>query len=364
MADGNAGPDAMWPVVVRYPDGPVEAVEEADALDAARQVQTLMVRGPLFGVVAQDPGEARRWRVVAAVTCATPQDARDRLNSMLWFRAKDEAQSRDERRALLAAVARLESERVDELTVLGVRYRMVRADEYAGAGPDGIELPRPTDPEPAVANWDRSSREPEVDAGLVLDAEAPITPTQAAERLAMRSLAYSGTRYPPDVLRDSARAVDSHPEVLLLPTTFRVLKHTGDRWTITGSLHSTAHDARRSLEFGLTWFEPRHQGYIDFEADKDTDARTLVAAGTHPAAQELAAFVHAADRLRHERANEVEVNGEVRRICRMRRLVRWGPDGPEPPRPSDTDMHPPEQIHPTLDEDGVIHYESDPDDEE
>ncbi|MFI1094113.1 DUF5954 family protein [Streptomyces sp. NPDC020917] len=359
MADGEVGPDGMWPVVVRYPDGPVEAVEEADAVDAARQAQTLMVRGPLYGVAAQSGGDGPRWRVVRSVTSACPQDARDRLNSLLWFRAKDEAQDRAERRALLAAVARLETERVDELTVLGSRYRVVRAEEYAGAGPDGIELPRPTDPEPAVADWEGSYRDPEVDDGLVLDPEAPLTPTQAAERLAMRGLAYTGTQFPEDVLRDAARALKGHADVLLLPTSYRVLEYDVDRWSIAGGLHTTAHGARRSLEFGLTWFEPRHQGLIDIDADRDTDARTVVAAGTHPAAGRLAAFVEAADRLRTEHANEVEVHGVVRRICRMRRLLRWGPDGPERPRPSDTDTHPPEQIHPHLDENGEIHYERD-----
>ena len=260
-----------------------------------------------------------------------------------------------ERRALLAAVARLETERVDELTVLGDRYRVVRAEEYAGAGPDGMELPRPTDPEPAVANWDRSYREPEVDDGLVLDPEAPLTPTQAAERLAMRDLTYTGTRFPQEMLHDARQALKDHPDVLLLPTTFRVLEHVDDRWSIAGNLHTTAHAARRTLEFGLIWFEPRHQGLIDITADQATDARTVVAAGTLPAAEHLAAYVKAADRLRAEHANEIEVHGMVHWISRMRRLIRWGPDGPEQPRLSDTDTHPPKQIHPHLDENGNIH---------
>jgi hypothetical protein len=356
MADDGGEPDRLWPVVVRYPDGPVEAVVEADALDAARTAQRLMVRGPLFGVAVQDDPRVERWRVVRALTSATPQDARDSLNSLLWFRARDEARDRDERRALLAAVARLETERVDELTVPGGRYRVVRAEEYAGAGTDGIEFPRPTDPEPAVPDWDRSAREPDVDAGLVLDALEPVTPMLAAERFAMRSVSYTGDRYPRAVRQHSARAVLDHPEVLLLPTTFRVLERRDGEWILTGSLHSTAHGARKTLEFGLTWFEPRQLGLIDFDADREVDARGLVAAGTHPEADRLADFVRAADLLRSENANEVEVGGSVRRICRMRRLVRWGPDGPEGPRRSDTSIHPPERIHPRLDEDGVVHH--------
>ncbi|MEU8852595.1 DUF5954 family protein [Streptomyces sp. NPDC048564] len=42
------------------------------------------------------------------------------------------------------------------------------------------------------------------------------------------------------------------------------------------------------------------------------------------------------------------------RICRAGRLVRTGPDGPEPPRPSDVDEYGPVKIHPALLEDGTI----------
>ncbi|MGW5354595.1 DUF5954 family protein [Streptomyces sp. NPDC004031] len=355
MADGEMGPDRVWPVVVRFPDGPVEEVVEADAVDAARQRTRLLVRGPLFGVAVQEQADGARWRVVSAITATSGQDARDSLNSLLWFRAKDEARDRAERRALLAAVARLETERVDELTVLGSRYRVVRAEEYLGAGPGGMETARPTDAGPLVPDWDLTVREPAVDDGLVLDTTAPVTPTQAAERFAMRGHSYSGDRYPRDVRRDSARAVTDHPEVVLLPTTFRVLERHDGEWTVSGTLHSTAHGARRSLEFGLNWYEPRRQGIVEFDADRGVDARSLLAAGDHPDADYLAELVHAADRLR-EHADEVEVDGVARRICRMRRLVRWGPDGPEPPRRSDTDSHPPEQIRPRLDEDGVVHH--------
>ncbi|MEV0281179.1 DUF5954 family protein [Streptomyces sp. NPDC050610] len=358
-------PGQMRRIVVRYPEGPVESVEEADALDAAVGIDTLLVRGPLFGVAAQDAGEASRWRVVVAVEAGCPQQARDSLHSSLWFRAKDDAQDRTERRALLAAVARLESERVDELTVLGTRYRVVRAEEYTGMGQDGIEQPRPTDPEPAVPNWDRRAKEPRVDDGLVLDPDAPITPTQAAERLALTGLAYSGSRYPENVLGDSQRAVRTHPDVMLLPAVFRVVEGDGNGWEIGSGLHATAHDVRKTLDFALTWFEPRQRGLIPWDADdKNADARTMAAEGTDPAAAELAEYVKVADRLRTERANQIEFQGTIRRICRARRLLRWGPDGPEGPRPSDINSHPPEKMHPFLDEDGVIHFDREDDEDD
>lgn len=148
MDRGDVGPGGTRPVVVRIPVEPVEAAVEADAVDAAARADKVVVRGPLFGVAEQGAGDGQRWRVVVEVTSGCPQQARDRLNSMLWFRAKDGARDRAQRRALLAAVARLEAERVDELAVAGSHYRIVRAEEYAVSGPDGIEQPRPTDPEP------------------------------------------------------------------------------------------------------------------------------------------------------------------------------------------------------------------------
>ncbi len=51
----------------------------------------MAIRGPLFGVVAQDADDGQRWRVVVSVSSGFPQMARDSLISRLWFRARDEA---------------------------------------------------------------------------------------------------------------------------------------------------------------------------------------------------------------------------------------------------------------------------------
>ncbi|MEV6332046.1 DUF5954 family protein [Streptomyces sp. NPDC051909] len=362
MSHEDAGP-GEWPVVVRFPVEPVEAAVEADARDAAVHSNVLAVRGPLFGVMAQREGDGRRWRVVVEVTHGGPQEARDGLNSLLWFRAKDDTEDRAERRALLKAVARLETERIDELTVLGTRYRVVRAEEYTGMDAHGdIELPRPTDPEPLTPDWDRRAHSPRIDEGLVLDPDAPLSPTQAAERLSLRSLAYTGSRFPASVRRDSAQAVESHPDVLLMPALFRIMERSdGEPWSTGSGLHATAHDARRTLDFALVWWEPRARGLIprDVLGDARTpvDARTVVAEGTDPAVAELAVLAEAADRIRAERLDEIEVDGTLSRIGRIRRLLRWGPDGPEGPRPSDIDSQDPCRLHPLLDEDGTIHYE-------
>lgn len=365
MGHGELGPDWNRPVVVRVPVEPVEAAVEADAVDAMSLAGTVGVRGPLFGVAAQDVGKGPRWRVVVPVRVNCPQMARDSLHSQLWFRARDDARDKAERRELLDAVSRLASERVDEIVVAGTRYRVVRAEEYAGLGVDGIEKPRPTDPEPLTPNWDRAPRDAHIDDGVVLDPDAPVTPSQAAERLALRGLSYTGSRFPADVRRDSRQALRTHPDVMLLPTTFVVARHDGKGWAPSSGLYVSAHQARKALDFLLTWLEPRAEGVIPVSADRDADARTLTAEGGASTAPELAEYAEASDRLRAGRVNELEFQGTVYRIGRTRRLLRWGPDGPEGPRPSDDNSHEPDRLHPDLDEDGnVIHVDYEEDYEE
>ncbi|MGW5850497.1 DUF5954 family protein [Streptomyces sp. NPDC055254] len=350
MDRGDVGPGGSRPMVVRVPVEPVEAAVEADAVDAVTRAGDVVVRGPLFGVAARRDGDGALWRVLIEVTSGCPQQARDALNSCLWFRAKDEAQDRAERRELLAAVARLETERVDELAAGGTRYRIVRAEEYAGSGPGGMEPPRPTDPEPPVPDWDRAVREPGIDDGLVLDPDAPVTPTQAVERLALRGLRYTGERFPEEVRADAERAVDTHPDVLLLPATFTVVERASGGWRPISGPHATAHAARKSLDFALTWMWPRMRGHIPEDAGPQTDARTCAAGGS----AELAAYAEAADSLRVGRVNQLEFQGTVYQIVRTRRLLRWGPDGPEGPRPSDVNSQDPARIHLALDEDGRV----------
>ncbi|XIE81597.1 DUF5954 family protein [Streptomyces sp. SBR177] len=198
---------------------------------------------------------------------------------------------------------------------------------------------------------------PGVDEGLVLDPDAPLSPLQAAERLSLRSLAYSGTRFPAAVLRDSARAVETHPDVMLMPAAFLIVERAGtEPWSPGSGLQPTAHDARRALDFALTWLEPRQRGLIPFDADRDVDAHTVVAQNASPADGELAVLAEAAGRLRVGRLDQVEVHDTVYRIARIRRLLRWGPDGPEGPRPSDVNTHGPEVLHLRLDEHGTVHF--------
>lgn len=314
---------------------PVAAAQEADASDAARRYTHYMIRGPLFGVAAQGDGDGRRWRVVSPVTGGFPQEARDALNSLLWFRAKDGTHERWVRRELLAAVARLETEPVDEVAAAGTRYRVVRADEFLYSNAEGPEPPRPTDPEPADRSWSIRTAAPGPDAGFVIDHMAETSVLTSAERLALLDLRYRSSRYPAEVLADSLRAVASHPGIILLPTAFRVLERTGTGWEPACALLGSPHGARRTLAGLLTEAWPAL-----YRLDPDTRASYARSAAAFQAAGE---------------ANELRLeDGRELLVVRMRRLVRIGPDGPEAPRPSDEDPYGPMKMHPTMDEHGVI----------
>ncbi|MFE7134944.1 DUF5954 family protein [Streptomyces sp. NPDC057638] len=314
----------------------------------------LAVRGPRFGVLAQDPSEAPEWRVVVSVTAITPQEARDELHSMLWFRAKDEAKDVAERRSLLAAVARLERERADDLTAAGTRFRVVRAEEYARTGPDGMEPPRPTDPEPLVPDWS-PTLDPYVDDGAVVDPDAPVTPAQAAERLSLRDLCYTGGRFPEAVLEDSLKALDTHRDIVLLPPTFTVVERSPNGWRPHSGPHATAHSARKSLDFSLTWEWPRKHGLLPADPDGEFGVRPLIVDDdTDVSVPELAVYVEAVRELRSGRVIELTFQDTTYQIARTCRLLRWSPVGPEGPRPSDIERQDPDRMHPPLDENGVI----------
>ncbi|MEV5980991.1 DUF5954 family protein [Streptomyces sp. NPDC052114] len=318
-------------------DDPAELVAESDAVDASVRYPHLALRGPVFGLAVRDPAADAAWRVLKPVVDGTPQQVRDALNSHLWFRAKDETDDPGERRQLLAAVAVLEREPVDELEVRGTRYRVVRGDEFARIGEDGLEPPRPTDREAADRSWTmprRATRSCDADCVLGPDA-SPASPMTGALLAALRGFAYSGARFPDDVCTDSRRAVATHPDVVLLPVGFGVAERDEEGWQPLSTLRPTPHEARRTLYSAMTETWP-----LLYEFD----------------AARKAAYARAADRFKAAgRANEVRVGKRLFRICRIQRLVRLGPDGPEPPRPSDQDTYGPTKMHPTMDEDGTIH---------
>ncbi|MFD6886639.1 DUF5954 family protein [Streptomyces sp. NPDC059957] len=319
---------------------PVAAAQEADASDAALRYAHCIIRGPLFGIASQEVGGGHRWQVSTPVTCGFPQDARDRLNSALWFRAKDGADDRAVRRELLAAVARLETEAVDEVTAAGTRYRVVRCEEIVYTDGDGPEPPRPTDPEPAVRDWELGTRDPEVDVGFAIDHIAAVSVMEASERLALMGLHYRSPRYPAEVRADSRRALHTHAGTVLLPTAYRVLERTAAGWEPASAVLPSPHAARRALVHILTWLWPAlHELPRARRAGYEQAAAEFRTAGE---------------------ANAVRLDdGRELLVVRMRRLVRIGPDGPEGPRPSDEEENGegPTRIHPAMDEHGTITYE-------
>ncbi|MFD8939814.1 DUF5954 family protein [Streptomyces sp. NPDC059578] len=319
-------------------DDPAEWVTEADAVEASYRYPHLLLRGPVFGLAVQEPDGERRWSVLTPVMAGRPQEARDSLNSHLWFKAKDDTDDPAARRELLAAVAVLEREPVNEVAALGRRYRVVRGDEFARGGAEGLEPPRSTDPEPADRSWEFPKEgTPLPEVGTALDPARERGLMAEALKLALRDFCYQGTSFSREMREDSARAVRTHPEVALLPVGFCVAERQGERWRPRGALAPTPHDARRLLFDALRDFWPRAMGL---------DARRT------------AAYARAAERFRAAaRADEVRVGGEHFRVCRIERMVRWGEDGPEGARASDVDAYGPERMHPRMDEDGTVHFD-------
>ncbi|MFG2572348.1 DUF5954 family protein [Streptomyces sp. NPDC048481] len=332
--------DALHAELVRR-DDPVAWVMEADAVEASRRYPHIALRGPVFGVARLDPQTPQTpkpcWRLLKPVADGMPQQARDGLNSHLWFLAKDGTGDPAARRDLLAAVAVLERAPADEVEALGVRYRVVRGDEFARTGDDGLEPPRPTDPEALDPSWEEPCAVPSPDVDFALDPDRDEGPMAGALCLGLRDFVYRGGRFPADVRADSARAARTHPDVVRLPVGFSVAERDESGWTPCGSLAATPHEARRSLYEGMArvWA-------MLYRFDE----------------RKKALYARAAEAFRSAgRADEASVEGRVFRICRVERMVRLGPDGPEPPRPSDLDEYGPMKLHPTLHENGTVQYD-------
>ncbi|GGI97969.1 DUF5954 family protein [Streptomyces brasiliensis] len=140
-----------------------------------------------------------------------------------------------------------------------------------------------------------------------------------ATKLSLRSFAYAGARFPAEVRADSERAVEAHPDIVLLPVGFGVAERDRGGRLPCGTLTATPHDARRRLYDAMTEAWPTLYRFDD--ARRAAYART---------AEEFRAA---------DRADGARVGDDAFRTCRIQRMVRSGPDGPEPPRPSDHDEY-------------------------
>ncbi|MBO8192526.1 hypothetical protein ITI46_12745 [Streptomyces oryzae] len=339
-----SSPDHLT-IRVAHRDDPVSQVTELDAFRSGQRYPDIVVRGPLFGCAVQTPGDRPRWRLLGELDAGYPQDARDELNSYLWYYAKDRAGDHRERRRLLDGVARLEKKRIDELTVGRDRYRVVRADEFARIGDGALEPPRATD-HPEDDHWDLEKKNPPSDAeGFVVDHAAEVQLTNGLERLALRENVYRSERFPADVLADSRRALHTHPGLVLLPPAFRVLEREPESWSMfLAKQFPTPQAARRGLVHHLTRSVPMVREIPGLESEYSE--------------RDVEVFAKAAERFMRQRgANELRARGRTFHIVRVERMMRIGPDGPEPPRPSDQDHQEPTKIHPTMDEWGNLSYD-------
>ncbi|MGC5536069.1 DUF5954 family protein [Streptomyces sp. SR-10] len=338
-------PDHLTINVTRH-DDPVSEVTEADAFASVRKYPNIVVRGPLFGLAEQRRGDRPRWRLMGELESGFPQLARDELNSLLWFRARDDTDDRVVRRSLLDAVARLETEPTDEVSADGVRYRVVRADEFARIGGGRLEPPRATDPD--EDSWDLDAPDPCRTTGFVVDHAAAVGLTEGIDRAGLLQLAYTAARFPEDVRADSRQALTTHPGVVLLPTTFRVVERKESTWSMVTGQYSTPQGARRALVHHLTRPVPQLPDLPDMPE---------LPAWMKVDEKEAALHARAAKKFTaRRRPNELVLRGRRFEVIRVERVMRIGPDGPEKSRPSDVDDYGPSQIHPAMDEKGNITY--------
>lgn len=291
----------------------------AEDLRARQLYPATLPFGFAYGVMERTPAG---W-LMDSMASSTPQDARDGLG--WWFRILARTRSTPEpaREEYWRASARLEEERLNDLSVAGRRFRVVRGFRFHRfsrlAGP---EPPRPTDPDeepapPPRKPWKRTDK---FTGGLLPAAVSPGGPELLGERL---DFVPRGDFVPPEVTRDAADALTRFPKISLLPTRYAVAERRADgMWEPRRSVHDSPGEARRSLAL-------RFDHLDDFELVDGTGD------------EERKAYAEAARRLESEPLKQLTVAGRRFRIIRVQTLVRVGPDGPEPVRPSDYDPEPP-----------------------
>lgn len=346
MRDSAENVPAYRTIRVAEPEEPVGVLADEEAWRAREAYPDIMGFRPLFGFARER--EEGGWILHAHFSNDAPQGARESMGShfrRLAKRRADEAAEAgrepdgDVRDELLEAAERLEWETLDELTVLGERYRVVRAEQFLRSGPEGPEPPRPSDPDPADPG--RAHELPDPVAGFVID---PVIPTGMSEGiLKAELLGFSHLEgAPADVSHDAAESSRTHPGGVLLPADFAVAEEVDGRWRSVQGNATTPQGARDALTMRLRVLDPVLKKL-------DDDRR--------------AAYKRVADQLDEDQASELRLDGRHLRVIRMERLVRVGPDGPEGPRPSDPDPDLPIQLHDQrLREQGLLTDDDDDDD--
>lgn len=300
---------------IGMPRSDAEGRADLEAARATADFPSILVAGPQFGAARER--EQGGWEILY-LDDVMPQQARDGLAPRFRELAKECADAA-RRKKYMDAAERLEWEPVNELTVLGDRYRIVRADNFIRSGPAGPEPPRLTDPDPV---GDSVHNDPV--RGFVVD--PAIHTTLAAGRLTIDLLfsVYPAATVPPDVYRDSKHAQYTHPGGVLLPPAFLTAEFVDGHWTpAQGRPSASPSSARHSLAWYL-------RVWLPYEQDLDE--------------QQRAPYVAAADEFEDSGASVLNFMGRRFRVTRVERLMRIGPDGPEEPRPSDPDPDPPPMV--------------------
>ncbi|MFG2227873.1 DUF5954 family protein [Streptomyces sp. NPDC048644] len=297
-------------------DGPVAAFSEEEAWRAReRYPEILGTGGPVFGCVRER--ELGGWEVLS-FGAGGPQEARDGMASLFRRLAQVAGAAGDAvgERDCLAAAGRLDWEKLDELTVLGDRYRVVRCEEFVRMGPDGPEPPRPSDPDPAAPG--EAHRVPDRAKGFVLDPAVGTGMSEGILKLDLLQFVQAEGAVPPDVHRDAQLAADTHPGGVLLPAAFMIAERADGEWQAHTASCGTPQAARDALTMWL---------------------RVLAPVTLKLSAAERDAYERAGNRLDERPGDDVVIEGWPGRfkVVRVERLVRIGPEGPEGPRPSDPD---------------------------
>jgi Family of unknown function (DUF5954) len=304
---------------VNAPQDAAGAAADDQEARAQQEHPGLSFAGPVFGVVRER--EEGGWEVVTSLSGLAPQDARDSMGSVFRQRARQAREAGDAAThgECMRAAERMDWEAIDEVTVLGTRYRVVRADRFILTGPDGPQPPCPADE--TLAGPDQASDGGDPMVRVVID---PVTGTglaQAVLTVELLASIYPAAKVPAEVHDDAVRAQQSHPGGVLLPAAFTVAERVGGHWRpVDYGTSATPYAARDYLVGYLRVTVP-------WELDLDPADRDEYAA--------------AAQRLEDQQPNDLRVAGRHFRVVRVERLVRFGPDGPEGPRPSDPDPQPP-----------------------
>lgn len=201
---------------------------------------------PVYGSAQEVDG---RWRIIR-LNADSPQDARDSLAShfrRLHSETPPTADNAAERAEYESIYELLDWEAIDEMTVNGVRYRIIRAQTFIRMGADGPEPPRPTDPDPHQPG--QTKRDSSQLDGFVIDPAASTGLTDGRVRMEMVSASYPPT-HSRQAHDDSRRAMYTHPNVVLLPVGFTIGQYVDRSWrpkTSMGVRDSAGRQGRRVL---------------------------------------------------------------------------------------------------------------------